>query len=130
MPINPDPFYLVRQNAPKPALTHPEFLSSLSLESSGTSRGILFVSQKEEVYKELGQLVSARCSKLGRSFAFRYADLSVLLEGEHLVRLFELVNQGRLGVVRPGIFKLKEVPIVIKSVEIMEPQSEKKGDGL
>jgi hypothetical protein len=88
MAINPDPFHLVREHQPKVALTHPEFLASLPLEASGSSRGILFVSPKEEIYKELGQLVSARCSKLGRSFAFRYSDLSVLLEGEHLVRLF------------------------------------------
>ncbi len=115
MPINPDPFYLVRQNAPKPTLTLPDFLSSLPLESTGPSRGILFVSSKEVVYKELGQIVSARSSGLGRSFAFRFADFSVNLEGEHLVRLFELINQERLRT------------IVITSVEIIEPQPEKKG---
>jgi hypothetical protein len=126
MTINPDPFALVRQTASKPALSHPEYLDSIPMEVSPEScRGLLFVT--EEVYKELGQLVSGRCSKLGRSFEFRYAEFSVHVEGEHLVWLFELLNQGRLSAIRQGILKFKEVFIVIKKVEIMEPQPKEGG---
>ncbi len=128
MTINPDPFALVRQTASKPALSHPEYLDCIPIEvAPGSCRGLLFVTDTEEVYKELGQLVSGRCSKMGRCFEFRYAEFSVHVEGEHLVRLFELLNQGRLSAIRQGIFKFKEVSIVIKKVEIMEPQPEKGG---
>jgi hypothetical protein len=128
MPINPDPFHLVRAKQTVEPKTHDEFIESLGIEAPAgvTNRGILFVTDDVEYYKELGGLLQARCYEQGRKFSFRYSDLTVFLEGEHLIRLYELINRGRLAVVREDTFKLRETVVVITKIDVTEVKKGKK----